>query len=313
VNKARHRNLIAANFIFATLLLGPSGLRAAHRQASEATEVNSADSRYGPFGMFDIRSVYGKGAFPEPFLVDDSDLEVNELRLDWLHQESKGHVSDSTKAEWEKGFGLLTVELEVPYERETFSSFDPVSRKTNIDRAEGVGNISIGARHPLLQYVNNEETIDNTFGVGLEVGIPVNSPVSKQTEIVPKIFDDLRIGDHFTLQTVVGYSFLLGSSPEGGAQTFEYGLVLGYAIPHRELPLPGVDQFIPMFELRGDTSLNHANAGRNSLVGNVAFRVNLRAIGAVQPRLGVGYVFPIDRGGRDDLRWGVITSLVFDF
>jgi hypothetical protein len=263
--------------------------------------------------VFDSRSVYGKGVFPEPFLVDDSELEVNELRFDWLHEESKGHVSDAAVAEWEKGFGLLTIELEVPYERETFSSFNPTSGKTDIDRAEGMGNISIGARHPFLQLVSKDETIDSTFGVGLEVGIPVNSPVSKQTEIVPKIFNDLRIGDHFTLQTVLGYSFLLGPKPDGGAQTFEYGMVFGYAIPYRELPLPDVEQFIPMFELTGDTSLNQGEAGHNSLVGNVAFRVNLKAIGTVQPRLGLGYVFPIDRGARDDLRWGVVTSLVFDF
>jgi hypothetical protein len=41
----------------------------------------SAGTRYGLFDLLDHRSVYGQGVFPEPFLVDDSDLETNEARL----------------------------------------------------------------------------------------------------------------------------------------------------------------------------------------------------------------------------------------
>ncbi|MDB5293978.1 MAG: hypothetical protein JWL69_5219 [Phycisphaerales bacterium] len=301
----RFFDALPGNLVLVIALFGASSARAA--------SGDSMGYRYGPFALFDSRSVYGKGVFPEPFLVDDSDLEVNELRLDWLHQESKGHVNDSAKAEFEKSFGLMTLEFELPYERDTFSAFNPASGRADVSRAEGVGNVSIGARHPIYQFVSSDESVDNTFGLGLEIGIPVNSPVSKHTELVPKVFDDLRIGEHFTMQAVVGYSFLLGSDPEGGLQTLEYGLVLGYAIPHTELPLPDVEQLIPVFELRGDTPLNQGDAGRNSLVGNLAFRVNLKAIGPVQPRLGVGYVFPIDQGARNNLRWGIITSLVFDF
>ena len=106
---------------------------------------------------------------------------------------------------------------------------------------------------------------------------------------------------------------LYGGGEEGGLQTFEYGLVFGYTIPHKELPLPGILQLIPMFELQGETQLNKDAAGHNILIGNAAIRVNLKAIGAIQPRLGVGYVFPIDNGGREDLRSGVITSLVFEY
>jgi hypothetical protein len=312
VVQRRFVGALVAGIGLAIVIAGTSSVMAAD-PGSLVRDADSKDFRYGPLGLFDSRSVYGKGVFPEPFLVNDSDLEVNELRLDWFHQESKGHVNDSAKAEFEKSFGLMTLDFEVPYERDTFSTFNPASGRTDVSRAEGVGNIAIGARHPVFQFVSDGETIDNTFGVALELAFPVNSAVSKHTEIVPKIFNDLRIGEHFTLQTVVGYSFLLGSKPEGGAQALEYGVVFGYAIPHQELPLPDVETLIPVFELRGDTLLNQGNAGHNSLVGNLAFRVNLKAIGAVQPRLGVGYVFPIDQGARDDLRWGIITSLVFDF
>lgn len=42
----------------------------------------------------------------------------------------------------------------------------------------------------------------------------------------------------------------------GGEQSFEYGLTLGWTFPHSELPIPGVQDFIPMFELQGETLAN---------------------------------------------------------
>src|SRR5260370_32481898 len=80
------------------------------------------NTRYGPFNWLDHRSSYGQGVFPEPFLIDDSDLEDNEARLDWLHTQSDNQRSDVIKAEIEKGFGLLTLEIEVPYEIYTTTS-----------------------------------------------------------------------------------------------------------------------------------------------------------------------------------------------
>jgi hypothetical protein len=151
------------------------------------------------------------------------------------------------------------------------------------------------------------------LGAVLELGIPVNSMVSKNTELVPKVFNDLRVGEHFTLQSLLGYSTLFGGGAAGGLKTFEYGFVFGYTIPHGELPLPGVLQLIPMFELNGETQMNKDNPGRNSVLGNVAFRVNLDTIGRVQPRLGLGFVFPMNNNARADVHWGVFTSLVFEY
>jgi len=260
-------------------------------------------TRYGLFDLLDHRSAYGEGVFPEPFLVDDSDLETNEARLDWLHTSGNDQRGDMVTAEVEKGFGLLTLELEVPYERDV--SGGEVTR--------GFDNIDVGARHPIYQYVSDNGFVDSTFGVGIEVGIPVNSSLSQNTELVPKVFNDLKLGDHFTLQSVFGYSMLYGPGDEGGVNTFEYGFVFGYTFQHKELPLPGVMQFIPMLELSGETQLNKADHGNNSLIGDLGFRVNLKPIGGIQPRLGAAFVFPVDRGARDDLHWGVITSLVFEY
>jgi len=272
-----------------------------------ATTTNSPvapDTRYGLFNWLDHHSSYGQGVFPEPFLVDDSDLEVNEARLDWLHTEAHAQQSDTVTAEVEKGFGNLTLEIEVPYERDAAAGENT---------EQGIGNIDLGARYPLYEYAAANDFFDTTFGTAVEVGIPVNSAVSKNAEFVPKVFNDLRVGEHFTLQSIVGYSTLFGGGDDGGLQTFEYGFTFGYTIPHSELPLPGVQQLIPVFELAGATELNKDDPGHDSLLGNIGFRANLKTIGSVQPRLGLGFVFPIDSGAHDEVHWGVVTSLVFEY
>ncbi|HZR21796.1 MAG TPA: hypothetical protein VFE51_31225 [Verrucomicrobiae bacterium] len=268
-----------------------------------STAVSSSlETRYGFLNLLDHRSDYGQGIYPEPFLVDDSDLEPNEARVDWLHTEADGFHSDSGKVEIEKGFGLMTLELEVPYER---------------DRSEGIttsgfNNIDLGARYPFFQWVSPNGLVDSTAGAAIEVGIPTQSVFSKNAELVPKLFNDLKIG-RFTAQSIFGYSRLFGPGEEGGVQTFEYGFVFGYTITRRQLPLPGVLEAVPFFELSGETTLNKNNAGQNSLLGNVGVRFNMKSIGRVQPRPGVGFVFPLDSGARQDTHWGIIASLVFQF
>jgi hypothetical protein len=272
--------------------------------ADDSNAPASSDACYGLFGVLNHRSAYGQGAFPEPFLVDDSDLEVNEARLDWTRTEAHHDHNDVIKAEIEKGFGPVTLEIEAPYE---------IDRTTNPNHTtDGFDNIDLGARCPVYQFVSENKFIDTTFGVGIEVGIPTYSLLSKDTEVVPKIFNDTKV-DQFTLQSLVGYSKLSGSGPEGGLESFEYGFAFGYTVPHKQFPLPHVLQLVPVFELSGETQLNSGDSGHNSLTGNAAVRFNLQSLGAVQPRLGVGYIFPIDNGAREEMHWGVITSLVFEY
>ncbi len=261
------------------------------------------DTRYGLFNGLDHRSWYNQGNFPEPFLVDDSGLEINEARFDWLHTKAGSQHSDIASAEVEKGFGLATLELRIPYERDVSPG----------ETLQGFGNIEVGARHPFFQYVSASGFFDTTLGAALEIGIPVNSAVSKNTEVVPKIFNDLRVGEHFTMQSLFGYSTLYGGGVDGGLQNFEYGFVFGYSIPRNQLPLPGVQSLIPMFELKGETQMNHDDPGRNSLLGNAALRVNLKTIGRMQPRLGLGFVFPVNGNARADVHSGIFTSLVFEY
>jgi hypothetical protein len=274
---------------------------------------SSGEGRYGLNNGLDHRSSYGSGDFPEPFLVDDSDLEVNEARLDWLHTSANGEKTDLTTGEIEKGFGPLTLEVEVPYERDQVTSVDPVTGKATTVTEQGMANVDLGARIPFYQYVVPERGIDTTFGTAIEVGVPTNSPVSRNAEIVPKLFNDTKLGENFTVQTIIGLSMLRGSGDDGGLNTFEYGFVFGYTVPERVLQIPGVLRLIPVFELVGETELNKDDPGHNSLLGNLAFRLNLKPFGRVAPRLGFGYVFPMDKGARDDVRSGFIASLVFEY
>jgi hypothetical protein len=294
----------ALPFLAFCLLLPESNPAFAGSTSQDTTQAAPTipSTRYGLFDLLDSRSQYGQGVFPEPFLVDDSDLEVNEARLDLLHTKIGSQHADVLTAELEKGFGVLTLEIEVPYEWDHLDG----------QRQQGFDNIDLGARIPFYQYVSPSGFVDSTFGVAFEAGVPTNSTLSKNAEFVPKVFNDLRLGA-FTLQSILGYSTLVGPGGDGGLATFEYGFVFGYTVQHEQLPIPGVLQVIPVFELIGETALNHDEKGQSSLEGNAAVRVNLKTIGNVQPRLGIGYVFPITNAAHQDLHWGIVTSLVFEY
>jgi hypothetical protein len=255
---------------------------------------------YGPWGLLDHRSDYGVGIFPEPFLVDDSDYEPGEARLDWLHTRTGTSRTDIIHPEVEMGFDQITFELEAPYELDT----EP--------NAHGFDNVDLGARGPLYQYVSPGGLVNTTFGAGFEAGIPTESAVSKNAELVPKLFNDFEIGN-FTIQSIFGYSTLFGPGEESGLQTFEYGFVFGYTIQHEQLAIPDVLQTIPVFELIGNTEMNKQNPGHNSLLADAGFRFNLKPVGQIQPRPGIAFVFPLNSGARESTHWGIMTSVVFEF
>jgi hypothetical protein len=287
----------------ASIIIGLCVLSAAANFAlADGSTTNANDTSYGLFNALDHRSSYGQFFFPEPFLVDDSDLEPGEFRLDWLHTRHGSDYTDVVHPEIEYAFGLMTMELEAPYERDV--SGGAVTK--------GFDNVDVGARYPFYQFVSGSQFFDTTFGLGVELGIPTTSDVSHNTELVPKVFSDTRIGN-FTAQAILGYSMLYGPGDDGGVNTFEYGFVFGYVFPHDAFPLPGVDRLIPVAELSGETQLNKSDAGHNSLTADIGLRVNCKSIGRIQPRPGVVFVFPVDSGSREETHWGIMTSLVFEF
>jgi hypothetical protein len=129
-------------FFTAVLSLATSITLYAGDTSKTITASAPESTRYGLFGLLDHRSSYGQGVLPEPMIVDETDLET-EVRLDWFHAKAGAARTDEAKIELEKEFGPVTFEIEVPYERE--ASPEGVE--------QGVGNIDVGVRTPIFQYV----------------------------------------------------------------------------------------------------------------------------------------------------------------
>ena len=297
MNFRNHRRFIFVPSLGTALALG----MVARAEVAATTTAPAADG--GPFGWLDSRSAYNAEFFPQPLLVDDTSLEDGELEFSSLHTSAGAQHSDTIAGGGQKSFGLLTLEISVPYQRMSDSG----------DFSQGLGNISVGGRYPLYQVIAGNGFFDSTFGVAAEVGLPVNSTVSKNAEVVPKVFDDVRLGQHFSVQTVLGYSTIFGSGDTGGVQSFEYGFAFAWRVSHAELPLPGLRQITPLVELSGETQLNQAAAGQNSLLGSVGVRLDFAPIGDIHPSLGLGYVFPVDNGAHTEVHWGIATSLTLEF
>ncbi len=297
---------------FAKLILTLISVGSIHSIAiaddDEATVTNSwtrENARFGPFGFLDHRSVYFKDSFPQPLLVDDTSIEEEpEAELNYLHTSGPDQRrSDILSAEGQQSFGVVTFELSVPYEWHSDSD----------DSAKGVGNIEAGARTPIYQYVSENGAFDNTLGVGLDVGIPVNSAVSKNTELEPAVFNDVALDTYFTIQSIFGFDKTFGGGDDGGSEDFEYGLAFAVTIPDVERAIPGIQTFSPMFEVTGELGLNEDEAGQNSVLGSAGFRMDFRSIGELEPSLGLGYVFPMSSIARKDVHWGIVTSFTVEF
>jgi hypothetical protein len=262
------------------------------------------NSRFGLFNALDHRSGYYNDAFPEPLLVDETGPEPEgELEFSYLHTEATGHQSDLYNAEFEKSLGVVTFELGVPYQHVTDDG----------ETFDGVPSIDVGARSPLYQFVSDNGVFDSTFGVDMEAAIPVNSALDINTELDPGVFDDIQLGNHFTVQSVFAYSVLLGDGDNGGEQEFEYGFAFAYAIPHKDLPIPGVQTIYPLFEVSGELGLNQDESGQNSVLGDAGIRVNLKPIAGLDPSIALGYVFPMDSIARQEVRWGLVASFIIEF
>ena len=137
--------------------------------------------------------------------------------------------------------------------------------------------------------------------------------MNKYSEFEPALFNDLKIGHHFTVQTVLGYSRLFGNGRHDGEEEFEYGIAFSYTITREQLDIPGVRQISPLLEAQGDFGLNLDQSGENDLLGSAGFRMDFRNIGELQPSLGIGYLFPMTSGAREEVHWGIVTSFTVEF
>lgn len=288
------------------------GLRS-NSWGDEPSSSPAPSDRYGPFDLLDRRSIYGQYWFPEPLRADESDVD-NELRFDWFHGENSGRQDDELKLEIEKSFGLVTFEIAPTWQSDRTDQFDPATRMTAKTRSEGFGNVELGVRFPFYQYVSAGQFLDTTFVFGMEATVPTHSEISMDWELVPKLFNLTRLGQHIAIETGLGNSILVG--PVGrGISTLEYDAMLGYEVTRKELPIPPVLSTWAILEFDGEYTFNQQDAGHNRLFGTAGFRFNFDSISwlPAQPRIGIGYQFPIDQGARSEFRWGIVTSLVFEY
>lgn len=290
-----------------TALLAVGGICSVARADDEGTITNSwtpQNSRFGLFDCLDHRSGYYQDSFPQPLLVDDTSLEEGELELSHWHTAGADRQrTDLLSLEVQKSFGVVTFELEVPYEQT--SDLD--------DSARGIGDIEINARSPVYQFVTAHGGFDTTLGVGMATGIPTQTQIGKYAELEPALFDDLKFGSHFTVQTVLGYETPVGGGHQGGPAEFDYGLAFACGISRADLPIPGVEKFTPLFELDGEYGLNNREAGQNSVLGNIGFRLDFRRVGELAPSLAIGYVFPMTNDARDEVHWGIASNFTVEF
>lgn len=278
-----------------------------------AANSGSISDRYGVFGLLDHRSMYGTYWYPEPLHTDESDVD-NEIRLDWFHGEMRVRQDDQVKLEIEKSFGLFTFEVAPTWESDRTLDFDPATGMTARSREQGFGNVELGGRFPFYQYVSSGNFFDTTLVFGMEAAAPTRTRISKDWELVPKVFNLTRLGEHLAIQTGLGDSIRVG--PEGrGLSTLEYSMTLGYELTKDTLPLPLILSSWPIFEFEGERTINQGDAGHDALFATAGIRLNFDSIRwlPAQPRIGIGYSFPLDKGARDEFRWGIVMSLIFEY
>ncbi|HMB95014.1 MAG TPA: hypothetical protein VKK61_03150, partial [Tepidisphaeraceae bacterium] len=63
----------------------------------------------------------------------------------------------------------------------------------------------------------------------------------------------------------------------------------------------------------GETGVNHGNDGQTALTGATGLLFAFDSIKWGQPKIQVGYIFPLNDNARDDFDWGVSTSLILEY
>jgi hypothetical protein len=143
----------------------------------------------------------------------------------------------------------------------------------------------------------------------LDVGIPTRTPQSTtDVQLTPYLGQLLRIGDNLSLEAWVGPQFTIAPDQ---TNILIYGASFGYEIFHKELPVPLTRILTPIFELDGQTPFS--SEGQEALLGACGLDIGMPPVGDATPHFEIGYQFPIDKGARNDLRWGILAQLFLEF
>lgn len=278
--------------------------------AIPVTQSTSPSSPRYFLGLLDTRSSYGTDFFPDLFLGPEFDRD-NQLEVDYLHGEASGAQNNEIDAEFEwNPIGELTVAGEFGWESEhQFITDGGDGDDAENETQTGFENVDLAIFHPIFQFVSPNRFFDDTLVARLDVAVPTRTPASgDDVQLTPYLGDLLRLGDHLSVEAWAGGQFPI--APDQTTQLI-YGANLAWKFPHDQLHIPFVDVFTPMFELDGQRPMS--GPADDALFGVVGFNVAFPGADDIQPRLGIGYQFPMDQGARTQLRWGVILQLFVDF
>ena len=146
---------------------------------ADTNPLAAPESHGGLFNWLDPRSAYYQDFFPTPLLLEQTSLEKEgEVELTSLNTEANDQRSGIYTVQVEKSFGLLTLELEVPYERDLDAG----------EISQGIGNINLSARYPLYQFVSANGVFDTTLGVGVGSRHPGQFGGKQEHRINPRDF-----------------------------------------------------------------------------------------------------------------------------
>ena len=236
-------------------------------------------------------------------------------RWKWITCTAKKGASEKTRAT--RSFsgtviGQLTLAGEFGYDAEHQPKIPGGStdaKDNDTKQARGFENVDLAVYHPIFQAVSRDNRLDYTAAIRLDVGIPTDTAVSgSDVQLTPYLGQLLRVGEHVSVETWTGAEFTI--APHQTDQ-FIYGASFGYQLTHKQMSLPFTESVTPLFELDGRTPFSHP--GQDALFGVVGLNWQFTGKGNWQPRLGLGYQFPIDQGARDQLHWGIITQIFLQF
>jgi hypothetical protein len=281
----------------------------AKQKPANSPATNPTSTRYF-LGLLDNRSSYGKDFFPDPFLGPEFDAE-QQVELDDLHGEKSGVQNDEVDAgvEWNV-IGQLSVAAEFGWDsQQQAGPSDAQGDNEQQDAGTGWESLDLAVYHPVFQYVAQDSLLDYTAIARLDLGIPTRTRVSgNDIQLTPWLGHLLRLGDHISVEAWTGSQFTI--APHQTSQ-FIYGASFGYQFSHHQLPLPCTQTLIPILELDGQSPFS--GNGEDALFAVAGFNVNFNPIDEAQPMIQLGYQVPLDQGARDQLRWGILANVLFEF
>ncbi len=275
----------------------------------DAGAGGSQSTRYF-FGLLDHRSKLAKGFFPGTFLAANVAAQ-REVAMTWYHFETGHQQLDLFYNEFKWGMDQWTVELQAPYQHEHVSFPDAAPGEPTSRNFDGMANFAIIMRAPIYQYVSKHDSIDYSLVPGLEIDPPSGSTVSTGTVISPRIMQAIGLGNHLSIMTSLGMSFLTGPH-QGGEKDLTWDTVPGYNIYHRNLPIPGISDITPVFEIVGSDPLSGSNVGQQSISTIFGLEINPEPKwGYLTPYLGIGAGPALTSAARHSGDWVLSAYVAF--